>query len=145
MVETLVVSSSRFNFSGDFSFSFNLLDSDFSLSNWKDFPREDVFLSSILDLRGDMEFASTFTVFTGDKDLSFSSGLLEIVDFSGGEFDVAKFSLLSMDLLNFLGDSITFSGIGDLNSFSKTLDFPGVLQTSSKIVNENLYHYQVTL
>ena len=144
MVETLVVSSSWFNFSGDFSFSFNLLDSDFSLSNWKDFPREDVFLSSILDLRGDMEFASTFTVFTGDKDLSFSSGLLEIVDFSG-EFDVAKFSLLSMDLLNFLGDSITFSGIGDLNSFSKTLDFPGVLQTSSKIVNENLYHYQVTL
>ena len=144
MVETLVVSSSRFNFSGDFSFSFNLLDSDFSLSNWKDFPREDVFLSSILDLRGDMEFASTFTVFTGDKDLAFSSGLLEIVDFSG-EFDVAKLSLLSMDLLDFLGDSITFSGIGDLNSFSKTLDFPGVLQTSSKIVNENLYHYQVTL
>ena len=144
MVETLVVSSSWLNFSGDFSFSFNLLDSDFSLSNWKDFPREDVFLSSILDLSGDMEFASTFTVFTGDKDLYFSSGLLEIVDFSG-EFDVAKLWLLSMDLLDFLGDSITVSGTGDLNSFTKTLDFPGVLQTSSKIVNENLYHYQVTL
>lgn len=135
MVEPFLVSSPWFNFSGDFSF--NLLDSDVSFSNWKDFPRDkDVFLSSILDSRGDMEFASTFAVFTGDKDLDFLSGLLEFVDFSG-ESTFLMVSLLSMDLLDFLGDSIAFSGKGDLISFSKTLDFPGVLHTSSNIVNEN--------
>ena len=83
-----------------------------------------------------MEFASLLAVFTGEQDLDFSSGLLEFVDFSG-ESTFSMVSFLSMDLLDFLGDSIAFSGKGDLISFSKSPDFPGVLHTSSNIVNEN--------